>query len=1501
MGYAQFVGRVGALAVALGVTNVVGHPLIAWAEEPSAESSNTDSAPSTGTPSTGTPDKPSETQSPDPTTAPTRDPVDTEDADATDVETGTDVSVVETSYPTTTPAPEVEESTAPEPDVVTDDAPETKDPHPTETEPAPTATDTDDSPETTDQYRFVAQALAVSGVNEHSLDAPLPMPLAIPVAADLATSSAAPEAAVSITKVDPVTVEEAHPFRSLVLGFLGIFGFDPTPGATNDALLTALWAAYRGYERRFENETPTVSGATILSTSHTENGYTAVTISVGFTDPDGDTLHYTTTNGHNGTLTANTDGTFTYLTNTIGTDTVTITANDDDGTGHLHGLLGWLFKPAAGHTRTVTLSLNITGSTNHAPVGTDDTATTNEDTPVVIHVLTNDTDPDNDPLSIGSFSHGAHGTVTQDGDTLTYTPDQNYNGTDEFSYTTTDGTLTDTATVTITVKPVKHAPTITVDIPNSDTGTVAGTITAGSTVTLATQATKGTASVNEHGTFTYTPTLIERLRAATNPTNDTFTVSVGGTTYAVDVPVSAARYATTKLINLSDPTHQNLDQPALIGYASGRAFVANAPAGQVQAIDLATGALVGTPISVTDPLGVLGVDDRVYIGASSDGQIIALDATTLAKVGTIALQDNSGGTLNDVTGNPNRISAYGTKLVVTSDNANAIFIVDPSTSDVTAIAIPTPSRGMAIIGDTAYVLAPPPADTNTRSSAYAVNLTTGTVDTLDVGYGAGDITAAGGKLYVANFSSDSVTVINNGVITDSISVTDGPFSITTSPDGTHVVVISVATDSTPLGGGVATVIDTNAAGYAVLGSFIVPQGSYLASFGPDGQIYISSSLTDDVYVARVVAANDLPAVSDSSAITTGSSLPIGVALSPDGTRAYVTNTADLEGNAGNTVSVIDTASGSVIGDPITVGATPGALAVSPDGAHVYVVCGDGTVSVIDTATSTVVPITISTALSGGIAISPDGAWVYVADAANDRVAVINSATNAVTGIAVGLSPSDVAVNSVGTRVYVANAGDASVSVIDTIHGTVSTIDIPGGPLLGNIAISPDDRTLYVTSPGDYQLFVIDTNTAAVIAAVPLGAIAPGDVIFSPDGSFALVAAGDALTVIDTATNTVAENISAGGTGISTIAFAGDGTVYVTTLFDDDLNPAGKLTTISFTAPNTVAAEEHQNQEAEFIVLDAVATPAVLTAPNRPKGSDLFSDPHLLSALDLRYYFANDQIQLEYWYGHAEKDLTDIRNISGPVGSGYYESYSARGWRLSWTLHTSDFKDPSTLDHYDFYVVTGLIVGSGGASVGGVPNDDVSYITGVSALGVGGTVFADSVSVGLLHGDFNFGETVVDYGYTKSADLMIVPKGYFPDVLRDLPPRPILPVPPVVPDPADPNNDPTNGPVEKKWEKFKHYTGWIPVVGQLEAAISLGFDDVQIAKDLFTGNLDDAKDESADIKADLIGLIPTGKIAGKVITRIPGAKGWLIGKDLQAAADGASTLDGTGISKIGGLK
>uniref|UniRef100_UPI000A96E89D YncE family protein n=1 Tax=Rhodococcus marinonascens TaxID=38311 RepID=UPI000A96E89D len=68
--------------------------------------------------------------------------------------------------------------------------------------------------------------------------------------------------------------------------------------------------------------------------------------------------------------------------------------------------------------------------------------------------------------------------------------------------------------------------------------------------------------------------------------------------------------------------------------------------------------------------------------------------------------------------------------------------------------------------------------------------------------------------------------------------------------------------------------------------------------------------------------------------------PVGVAVTPDGTRAYVTNVGD------GTVSVIDTATNTVV-ETVPVGAAPQGVAITPDGSRAYVAnLGDNTVSVI---------------------------------------------------------------------------------------------------------------------------------------------------------------------------------------------------------------------------------------------------------------------------------------------------------------------------------------------------------------------------------------------------------------------------------------------------------------------------------------------------------------------------------------------------------------------------
>ncbi|MER5223901.1 serine/threonine-protein kinase [Streptomyces flaveus] len=64
--------------------------------------------------------------------------------------------------------------------------------------------------------------------------------------------------------------------------------------------------------------------------------------------------------------------------------------------------------------------------------------------------------------------------------------------------------------------------------------------------------------------------------------------------------------------------------------------------------------------------------------------------------------------------------------------------------------------------------------------------------------------------------------------------------------------------------------------------------------------------------------------------------PVGVAVSPDGRRAYVTNNGPGPGLGPGSVSVIDTTTNHTLGNPIPVGDGPHGVAVSPDGRRVYV-------------------------------------------------------------------------------------------------------------------------------------------------------------------------------------------------------------------------------------------------------------------------------------------------------------------------------------------------------------------------------------------------------------------------------------------------------------------------------------------------------------------------------------------------------------------------------------
>jgi hypothetical protein len=124
--------------------------------------------------------------------------------------------------------------------------------------------------------------------------------------------------------------------------------------------------------------------------------------------------------------------------------------------------------PAVAYTTNtgLTSTLNITvDPVNDEPLATALNITTNEDVAVTDQVIA--TDIDGDSLSYTITSSAANGSVVIDADTgvFTYTPDADYNGSDNFVVTVTDGKGgSSTSTVDIVVTPVADAPTLSANI-----------------------------------------------------------------------------------------------------------------------------------------------------------------------------------------------------------------------------------------------------------------------------------------------------------------------------------------------------------------------------------------------------------------------------------------------------------------------------------------------------------------------------------------------------------------------------------------------------------------------------------------------------------------------------------------------------------------------------------------------------------------------------------------------------------------------------------------------------------------------------------------------------------------------------------------------------------------------------------------------------------------------------------------------------------------------------
>lgn len=321
----------------------------------------------------------------------------------------------------------------------------------------------------------------------------------------------------------------------------------------------------------------------------------------------------------------------------------------------------------------------------------------------------------------------------------------------------------------------------------------------------------------------------------------------------------------------------------------------------------------------------------------------------------------------------------------------------------------------------------------------------------------------------------------------------GPFAYVTELNANRVTVIDVSTD---------TIVTTIGVGWRPREAVLTPDGQF---------VWVTNDSSGSVSIIEISSNTVVGTI-------TGFARPVGVAFTPDGAFAYVVNFR------GGRVSVVDTATRSII-KTIQTGNDSYGIVMLPSGTHAYVSnrghdpgnIANHSVWVIDASTNTVVakiPVGLG---PHWLKATSDSSLVYVGaelDRAQNQgqVSVIDTATNTVlSDIATGGRSVGVALSPDEQTLYATNVTDArNVSVIDTTNA-VEIATISDGALMPNplfLAVTSDGKRIYVTNAGPSMVSVIDTATRTVVKSINVTgatvgiAITPSPISYICNGFFA---------------------------------------------------------------------------------------------------------------------------------------------------------------------------------------------------------------------------------------------------------------------------------------------------------------------------------------------------------------------------------------------------------------
>ena len=192
----------------------------------------------------------------------------------------------------------------------------------------------------------------------------------------------------------------------------------------------------------------------------------ATGLSAGPADEAGQSLSFLVSNDNTALFAVQpaiaSDGTLSYTpaANANGSATVTVRVQDDGGTD------------GGGQDTSASQAFQITlNAVNDAPTADDDVQGTDEDTP--LNGTAAGSDIENDPLTFAVVAQASHGNVVMQADgSYVYTPADDYNGPDSFTFRSHDGELySEPATVSVTAAAVNDAPTADTDAQGTDEDT----------------------------------------------------------------------------------------------------------------------------------------------------------------------------------------------------------------------------------------------------------------------------------------------------------------------------------------------------------------------------------------------------------------------------------------------------------------------------------------------------------------------------------------------------------------------------------------------------------------------------------------------------------------------------------------------------------------------------------------------------------------------------------------------------------------------------------------------------------------------------------------------------------------------------------------------------------------------------------------------------------------------------------------------------------------------